>query len=803
MLCWLDCLLVALVSSRGLKQHLQKQSEEQSPVQKLCYAYEKASNLVSEGLQNSQDNCSVSSEAFVQAETQLDEIRMEIFNLLQPMLHCELGKEDSPIFALPLLLKQDRSVEEAFQHSFSWEFECSACGYTYQERCQKPLTTFTNLVPEWAPLNAVHNAPCNKCNNKRQKRKMVLDRLATIFALHFVNGLPHNDLKAYEFEFQGKLYTICTLIQYSSQQKHFVTWLRNDGLWIECDDLKAPLCSVYKQLEIPASEVHMVFWEARGTTPTEMPVSGREFAENVFSLQSKAVLAEQKAQEEMDTQVKCVSVNSLLNNSVNSTMEQNNETSLLKAFDGLQPDDIITLNLVELKFDTEGRVMDSSVLAEQTQMNDSIFSAVASDICIDQSQDITITDGFSESNPTVLDDNKAILEPIQSMDDRASKNSSKIQNSTIVISDARKGTTIMNQDSDQAAPHHGFKSAVVAVSPSCAETPSSENNQKNSVLNWSSKLFINHLSVKKQVIPHTNLNQSLSKPKPEVQPQLKMDSQVPVKADMFGGFRSKGLVRSNQNSKNTAYLHEGETNAIDVKSKFQIQPAGVEQTATDLHTAKCSVTDLMNASSKTTEKKQEATKHLSDTERLRYKLLKRLKAKKQKLELLNQQLNATLNATESKGKRNGVESPSSSSGHLATSSSTAEVNGTDADSVYTASSCTSIDSQSYEDFLADLLSPDTTTSSLSASSIPSENTQNSEYKSKNSTLVQPKLWVALSLLVMNARSRKVTANDKRRAPISVTETTKSPLVMEVKVKIMDVDERDDANAAGDRGQGAV
>ncbi|XP_028655169.1 SUMO-specific isopeptidase USPL1 [Erpetoichthys calabaricus] len=745
MLCWLDCLLVALVSSRGLKQHLQKQSEEQSPVQKLCCVYEKASNLVSEGLQNNQDHCYVSSEAF--AEAQLDEIRMEIFNLLQPTLHCELGKEDSPIFALPLLLKQDPSIEEAFQHSFSWEFECSACGYTYQERCQKPLTTFTNLVPEWAPLNAVHNAPCNKCNNKRQKRKMVLDRLATIFALHFVNGLPHNDLKAYEFEFQGKLYTICTIIQYSSQQKHFVTWLRNDGLWIECDDLKAPLCSVYKQLEVPSNEVHMVFWEARSTTPKEMPVpvSGREFVENGCSLKSKAVPAEQKAQGEMDTQVKCVSVNSLLNNSVNLTMEQNNETSLLKAFDGLQPDDIITLNLVELKFDAEGRVLDSSVLAEQTQMNDSIFSAVGSDTCIDQSQDIIITDGVSDSSPSVLDDDKAILEPTQSTDDSASKNNSKIQNTSIVISEATKGTTIVNQDSDQAAPHHGFKSAVISVSPSCAETPSFENNQKSSALNWSSKLFINHLSVKKQVIPHPNLNQSLSKPKPEVQPQLKVDGQVPLQAEMFGGFRSKGFIRSNQNSKNTLYLHEDETSAIDVKSKSLIQPADVEQTATDLHTAKCSVSDLKRANSKTTEKKEEGTKHLSDTAKLRYKLLKRLKAKKQKLELLNQQLDATVNSSESKGKRNGVESPSSSSGHVATGTSTAQVNGTDADSVYTASSCTSIDSQSYEDFLADLLSPDTTTSSLSTSSIPSENTQSSECKSKNSTSVQDKVQICSTI----------------------------------------------------------
>lgn len=40
----------------------------------------------------------------------------------------------------------------------------------------KNLVTFTNVTPEWHPLNAAHFGPCNNCNNKSQIRKMVLEK---------------------------------------------------------------------------------------------------------------------------------------------------------------------------------------------------------------------------------------------------------------------------------------------------------------------------------------------------------------------------------------------------------------------------------------------------------------------------------------------------------------------------------------------------------------------------------------------------------------------------------------------------
>ncbi|MEQ2164804.1 hypothetical protein GOODEAATRI_010450, partial [Goodea atripinnis] len=39
----------------------------------------------------------------------------------------------------------------------------------------KSLPTFTNILPDWTPLNAVHLAPCNMCCKKNQMRTMLLE----------------------------------------------------------------------------------------------------------------------------------------------------------------------------------------------------------------------------------------------------------------------------------------------------------------------------------------------------------------------------------------------------------------------------------------------------------------------------------------------------------------------------------------------------------------------------------------------------------------------------------------------------
>lgn len=48
-----------------------------------------------------------------------------------------------------------------------------------------------------------------------------------VFVLHFVEGLPDNDVRIYTFNFKGKRYSVTMVIQYNHQLKHFVTWICN------------------------------------------------------------------------------------------------------------------------------------------------------------------------------------------------------------------------------------------------------------------------------------------------------------------------------------------------------------------------------------------------------------------------------------------------------------------------------------------------------------------------------------------------------------------------------------------------
>ena len=63
---------------------------------------------------------------------------------------------------------------------------------------------------------------------------MPLYRVPPVFALHFVEGLPDNDVSMYTFNFKGKCYSVTTVIQYSQQLKHFVAWIYNgDGTYFK------------------------------------------------------------------------------------------------------------------------------------------------------------------------------------------------------------------------------------------------------------------------------------------------------------------------------------------------------------------------------------------------------------------------------------------------------------------------------------------------------------------------------------------------------------------------------------------
>ncbi|NXO84005.1 USPL1 isopeptidase, partial [Sitta europaea] len=264
-LCWLDCILSALVHLETLKSALAEEYKDgKCLLQKLLTKYNQASILL--------NTCKRSKvkDVLPKAESQLNEIRNVIFTELQPQLRCELGNGETPVFALQLLLQADQQAEKLFLHSFSWKFECVCCGYKYQDRLKKTLTTFTNVIPDWHPLNAVHIGPCNNCGSASQRQQMILEKVPSILMLHFVEGLPHNNLEKYTFQYEEDTYQITSVVQYQTEKKHFISWSLNlDETWLECDDLKGPYCKRHKRFEVRPSEIHIVIWEKKASPVPE------------------------------------------------------------------------------------------------------------------------------------------------------------------------------------------------------------------------------------------------------------------------------------------------------------------------------------------------------------------------------------------------------------------------------------------------------------------------------------------------------------------------------------------------------
>lgn len=57
-----------------------------------------------------------------------------------------------------------------------------------------------------------------------------LYRTPPVLALHFVQGLPDNNVGKYAFTFKGMHYRVSTVIQYDLRLRHFITWVAcSDG----------------------------------------------------------------------------------------------------------------------------------------------------------------------------------------------------------------------------------------------------------------------------------------------------------------------------------------------------------------------------------------------------------------------------------------------------------------------------------------------------------------------------------------------------------------------------------------------
>ncbi|NXF08081.1 USPL1 isopeptidase, partial [Smithornis capensis] len=357
-LCWLDCILSALVHLETLKLALAEEYKDgKCLLQKLLTKYNQATMLL--------NTCKRSKvkDVLPKAESHLNEIRNIMFTQLQPRLKCELGNMENPVFAFHLLLQLDQQAEKLFLHSFSWKFECVCCGYKYQNRFKKTLPTFTNIIPDWHPLNAVHIGPCNNCGDRSQRRQMILEKVPPILMLHFVEGLPHSNLKKYSFQFEEDTYQITAIVQYQADKKHFITWsLNSDGTWLECDDLQGPYCKRHKRFEVPPSEIHIVIWEKK-TSPVAEELNSQFQSKSIEDFPLNKVQSN-------STVLHCGFDNTVGKTPTEHRKEDSVKTPAKKqqqvaegesivhhGLENLAHDDLVTLMLEEVQVDSEDKLL--------------------------------------------------------------------------------------------------------------------------------------------------------------------------------------------------------------------------------------------------------------------------------------------------------------------------------------------------------------------------------------------------------------------------------------------------------------
>ncbi|NXK56512.1 USPL1 isopeptidase, partial [Chauna torquata] len=671
-LCWLDCVLSALVHLETLKSALTEEyDDEKCLLQRLLTNYNQASVLL--------NTCKRSKlkDVLPKAELHLSEIRNRIFTQLQPQLKCELGKEESPVFALPLLLKKDPQAEKLFLHSFSWKFECMCCGYKYQDRCRKILTTFTNIIPDWHPLNAVHVGPCNNCSDRSQRRQMILEKVPSVLTLHFVEGLPHNNLKNYSFQFEEDVYQITSIIQYQTDKKHFITWSLNpDGTWLECDDLKGPYCRRHKRFEVPPAEIHIVIWEKKTSHVPE-----EQNAEN----QRKNI---------EDSPLNNVQSNSTVlhcgfDNTVDKILAEHHkedsvripdkkqqqvaevETSVHHGLENLAHDDLVTLMLEEIQVDSESKSLSNRQLVGNNLVVE-MGTLEQQESALSPNTPYTgefAGTGLSMNKKCALSENSSICLPLQELNTAnitppvPKKHDLEPSDSSLAQSTG-DGANLLNRE-------HGLNSELeincklppvennVQKSPDLQDArkivvhsqvanssadnnsvqPSHKDQKRGFVGSWVKKLLSKNTSFMPSSASALKNERSCKTPSM----QKLSDMRLPVKgASNFGGFQGRGVNKTTETPKpslpqsnNTHFLSNfkgfSQGTRLPTKNHTAIEgptwsksgnTLGTSGKMTQFYSPSCSSGKVEESDS-------------DKTRKLRLKLLKKLNAKKKKLASLD------------------------------------------------------------------------------------------------------------------------------------------------------------------------
>ncbi|TMS14143.1 SUMO-specific isopeptidase USPL1 [Larimichthys crocea] len=418
-------------------------------------------------------------------------------------------------------------------------------------------------------------------------------------------------------------------------------------------------------------------------------------------------------------------------------------TTLLDTFEGLSHDDIITLTLVELKADSEmqpandcGQTQDLSVPSRSEILDSSPDSSSTQTggektnspvVELPTTSNSSETEDDSSSDPTFVPGGRggrgtgrgkaasrqmgrkaasSETAPHISHHPASSKPSEVI--TVRPTSAAAQDNTPHDETTQPASPVSSTDASILSTTQN---SPTVQTLNQNS--RWSFLLSKHPLhQLQKPITKHAPTPATKAKPTPLTQstpnpvrrpqfpgglipkPQLRTEEgdSLPLKAaEMYGAFGAKSSSTRTPPLPFPALLN--------VKSK-RVQPVTSNNQKLLMNTTVVSGTSLPMPAAKGLPEISSSKKHssqsskvppgLSDTEALRYKLLKKLKAKKKKLAVLNEKL-----------------------GHQGGDS--LRPDSTDLGSPNTVTSST-YDSSICDDFLSDLLSPATTASNLSPDS---------------------------------------------------------------------------------------
>ncbi|NXI47539.1 USPL1 isopeptidase, partial [Galbula dea] len=672
-LCWLDSILSALVHLETLKFILAEECNDgKCLLQELLTEYNQAAVLL--------NTCKRSKvkDILPKAESHLNEIRHRMFTKLQPQIKCELGKEESLVFALPLLLRLDQQAEQLFLHSCWWKFECVCCGYKHQDRFRKTLTTFTNIIHDWHPLHAISFGPCNNCSARSQRRQMTFEKVPSILMLHFVEGLPHNNLKNYSFQFEDNTYKITSIVQYQTDKKHFITWSLNpDGTWLECDDLKGPYCKRHKRFEVPPSEIHIVIWEKKTSHVLEelksqsQSKNAEEFPLNI-NVQPKSKVLHCGFDNTVDkTPAEHCEEDAVRSPGKNQQRTVENESVAHCGLENMTHDDLVTLMLEEIEVDSEGKwlpngqMVGNNLVAEMgtPQQQESAFSP-----------NTPFTGEFTGSslamnNKCMLYENSSICLPLEDL------NATNITPPVPKIHNPDPSDSSLAQRADSRTNllngEHGLNSElqlnrkllpavnIIQKSPDLKDAskmvvnsqvansaaannsvqPSHKDQKRGFVGSWVKKL----LSKNTSFMPSSA--SALKNERSCKTPSMQKISEVwlPVKgASNFGGFQSRGTNKTTETPKPVIPQSNNTHSSSNFKGFSQSThlPAASHTTSASPTWSKSGST--LGTSGKVTQfhsssyNSGKADESESDkTKKLRLKLLKKLNAKKKKLASLD------------------------------------------------------------------------------------------------------------------------------------------------------------------------